>query len=165
MIHKKRKDGHCKTRSFFSLQLLDALAFLWCSHVNSGLEVINNNAQKTEQRHWTKETQLLLYLCALFREFQWLSHLPVTGRLDSATLVKMTSPRCGVKDARSHSAWGQRVNNIFTGYMDRHEQHLRKKRNIVSGMYTSYTLIVHVYLNLPSFEVFITADVLSFVLC
>lgn len=77
-------------------------------------------------------------LCALFREFQWLSHLPLTGRLDSATLGKMTSPRCGVKDAQSHSAWGQRVNNIFTGYMNRHEQHLRKKRNAVSGLYTSY---------------------------
>lgn len=103
-------------------------------------------------------------LCALFSEFQWLSHLPITGRLDSPTLGKMTSPRCGVKDARSHSAWGQRVNNIFTGYMDRHEQHLRKRRNIVSGMYTSYTLIINVYYNLPYSEAFM-AEVLSFVFC
>ncbi|XP_072525145.1 matrix metalloproteinase-28 [Salminus brasiliensis] len=59
------------------------------------------------------------------REFQWLSHLPVTGQLDSATLVKMASPRCGVKDRGSHEAWAQRVGSVFTG---QRRQHLRKKR-------------------------------------
>lgn len=73
-----------------------------------------------------------VHICSLLREFQWLSHMPITGKLDGATLEKMASPRCGVKDARSLSAWGQRVNSIFTG----HEQHLRQKRNIVSGMHT-----------------------------
>ncbi|XP_007258445.1 matrix metalloproteinase-28 [Astyanax mexicanus] len=60
------------------------------------------------------------------REFQWLSHLPVTGQVDSATLVKMASPRCGVKDRGTHEAWAQRVNSVFTGQS--HKQHLRKKR-------------------------------------
>lgn len=61
-----------------------------------------------------------------FREFQWLSQLPVTGGLDTVTLEKMSSPRCGVQDA-----WGQRVSNIFTG------QHLRKKRSAQTGEHIS----------------------------
>ncbi|KAI5626389.1 matrix metalloproteinase-28 isoform X1, partial [Silurus asotus] len=59
------------------------------------------------------------------RQFQWLSHLPVTGRLDSNTLLKMASPRCGVKDRGSNEAWKRRVNSVFTGQS---QQHLRKKR-------------------------------------
>lgn len=59
------------------------------------------------------------------REFQWLSWLPVTGRLDSATLEKMASPRCGVSDTGSINAWQDRINGIFMG---RHGQHLRTKR-------------------------------------
>ncbi|XP_060761799.1 matrix metalloproteinase-28 isoform X1 [Neoarius graeffei] len=59
------------------------------------------------------------------RQFQWLSHLPVTGRLDGTTLLKMASPRCGVKDRGSNEAWAQRVNSVFTGKI---QQHLRNKR-------------------------------------
>ncbi|XP_056126790.1 matrix metalloproteinase-28 [Rhinichthys klamathensis goyatoka] len=65
------------------------------------------------------------------REFQWLSQLSVTGRLDRATMEKMSSARCGVKDVGSHSSWSRRINRIFTGHLGRHgrhEQHLRKKR-------------------------------------
>ncbi|XP_066513307.1 matrix metalloproteinase-28-like isoform X2 [Hoplias malabaricus] len=72
-----------------------------------------------EHKHSTTEVK------SAVREFQWLSHLPVTGKLDSATLVKMASPRCGVKDSGSHDAWAQRVNSVFTGYG---RQHLRRKR-------------------------------------
>lgn len=43
------------------------------------------------------------------REFQWLSRLPVTGRLDSATLRQMSEPRCGVSDQGSHRVWAQRI--------------------------------------------------------
>ncbi|KAM4795895.1 matrix metalloproteinase-28 [Rhinophrynus dorsalis] len=32
-------------------------------------------------------------------DFQWLSHLPVTGDLNSATVLQMSLPRCGTKDA------------------------------------------------------------------
>ncbi|XP_058489245.1 matrix metalloproteinase-28 [Solea solea] len=49
------------------------------------------------------------------REFQWLSRLPVTGELDSATLRQMAEPRCGVSDEGSHQIWALRVNGIFTG--------------------------------------------------
>uniref|UniRef100_A0A3Q4G9W0 Matrix metallopeptidase 28 n=1 Tax=Neolamprologus brichardi TaxID=32507 RepID=A0A3Q4G9W0_NEOBR len=48
-------------------------------------------------------------------EFQWLSRLPITGKLDSATLLRMAEPRCGVSDEASQQIWAQRVNFIFTG--------------------------------------------------
>lgn len=70
------------------------------------------------------------------REFQWLSHLPVTGRLDSATLGKMAAPRCGVKDSNSHRTWAKRVNAVFTGgssVSSSGGQHLRKKRYTQTG--------------------------------
>lgn len=70
-----------------------------------------------------------------FREFQWSSQLPVTGGLDTVTLEKMSSPRCGVQDA-----WGQRVSNIFTG------QHLRKKRSAQTGEHIS-SVPAYVYQN------------------
>ncbi|KAJ8275719.1 hypothetical protein COCON_G00074710 [Conger conger] len=47
------------------------------------------------------------------RDFQWLSHLPVTGQLDSPTLQRMSAPRCGVKDGGSQRAWARRVDGIF----------------------------------------------------
>ncbi|TRY57978.1 hypothetical protein DNTS_027334 [Danionella cerebrum] len=69
----------------------------------------------------------VVIVCHYFREFQWLSHLPITGQLDNGTLVMMTSSRCGVTDAGSYRAWQQRVNSILTGY------HLRKKRQARLG--------------------------------
>ncbi|XP_026154248.1 matrix metalloproteinase-28 [Mastacembelus armatus] len=59
--------------------------------------------------HNTAEVQ------SAIREFQWLSRLPVTGDLDSATLRRMSEPRCGVSDEGSQEIWAQRVNVIFTG--------------------------------------------------
>ncbi|XP_067113375.1 matrix metalloproteinase-28-like [Osmerus mordax] len=64
------------------------------------------------------------------REFQWLSHLPVTGRLDGATERQMAVPRCGVKDDRGQSAWAQRVNAIFLGDVATDRGNLRRKRHI-----------------------------------
>ena len=69
----------------------------------------------------------------LFREFQWLSHLPVTGRLDGATERQMAVPRCGVKDDRGQSAWAQRVNAIFLGDAATDRGNLRRKRHIPPG--------------------------------
>ncbi|XP_069828808.1 matrix metalloproteinase-28 isoform X2 [Dendropsophus ebraccatus] len=37
-------------------------------------------------------------LAAGVRDFQWTSHLPVSGDLDEATLLQMHLPRCGMKD-------------------------------------------------------------------
>nr|XP_033486968.1 matrix metalloproteinase-28 isoform X3 [Epinephelus lanceolatus] len=59
-------------------------------------------------------------------EFQWLSRLPVTGRLDSATLRQMAEPRCGVSDEGSQEIWAQRVNAIFTA-KSRRPQHRRRR--------------------------------------
>ncbi|XP_067103077.1 matrix metalloproteinase-28 [Osmerus mordax] len=67
------------------------------------------------------------------REFQWLSHLPVTGRLDGPTLRQMGAPRCGVKDDGSHQVWAQRVNSIFTGSGAPSKPTLRKKRYAAPG--------------------------------
>ncbi|XP_056139839.1 matrix metalloproteinase-28 [Lampris incognitus] len=74
--------------------------------------------------HSTAEVQ------SAIREFQWLSRLPVTGRLDSATLRQMAEPRCGVTDEGSHQVWTQRVEAIFTGRgAPVRRPHLRKKRS------------------------------------
>ncbi|CAB1316495.1 unnamed protein product [Coregonus sp. 'balchen'] len=64
-------------------------------------------------------------------EFQWLTHLPVTGRLDSATQHQMAVPRCGVRDDRGQQAWAQRVNSIFNGGLTKPNsgQRLRRKRH------------------------------------
>ncbi|KAG9351917.1 hypothetical protein JZ751_023168 [Albula glossodonta] len=62
------------------------------------------------------------------RKFQWLSHLPVTGQLDSPTLQQMATPRCGVGDGRSQPAWSRRVHNIFQGNTAPSGQHRRIKR-------------------------------------
>ncbi|XP_010869670.1 matrix metalloproteinase-28 [Esox lucius] len=66
-------------------------------------------------------------------EFQWLSHLPVTGQLDSATLKQMGTPRCGVKDEGSHQLWAQRVNSVFTGKMASSGPRFRRKRSAQPG--------------------------------
>ncbi|XP_041749134.2 matrix metalloproteinase-28-like [Coregonus clupeaformis] len=65
------------------------------------------------------------------KEFQWLTHLPVTGRLDSATQHQMAVPRCGVRDDRGQQAWAQRVNSIFNGGLTKPNsgQRLRRKRH------------------------------------
>ncbi|XP_003968289.3 matrix metalloproteinase-28 isoform X1 [Takifugu rubripes] len=47
-------------------------------------------------------------------DFQRISRLPVTGRLDSATLRQMSEPRCGVSDEGSQKNWAQRVKATFT---------------------------------------------------
>ncbi|XP_053563399.1 matrix metalloproteinase-28 [Bombina bombina] len=37
------------------------------------------------------------------REFQWLSHLPITGNLDATTVQQMKVPRCGMKDTEGQT--------------------------------------------------------------
>ncbi|XP_069082838.1 matrix metalloproteinase-28 isoform X2 [Pleurodeles waltl] len=54
-------------------------------------------------------------LAEAIRQFQWASHLPVSGFLDEATLHLMSVPRCGVKDSGSYTQWTERVNALFTG--------------------------------------------------
>ncbi|XP_075871101.1 matrix metalloproteinase-28 [Nelusetta ayraudi] len=57
--------------------------------------------------------------------FQRLSRLPVTGRLDSATLRQMSEPRCGVSDEGSQQLWDQRVRLVFSGRMRRSSRRRR----------------------------------------
>ncbi|XP_061461114.1 matrix metalloproteinase-28 [Rhineura floridana] len=49
------------------------------------------------------------------REFQWVSHLPLSGVLDASTVRHMNLPRCGVNDAESRSTWKDRVGLLFSG--------------------------------------------------
>ncbi|XP_053730029.1 matrix metalloproteinase-28 [Synchiropus splendidus] len=66
------------------------------------------------------------------REFQWLTRLPVTGQLDSATLRQMAEPRCGVSDEGSQQIWSQRVNAVLTG-KKLAARRLRPKRSLAKG--------------------------------
>ncbi|XP_078235495.1 matrix metalloproteinase-28 isoform X2 [Pogona vitticeps] len=59
------------------------------------------------------------------REFQWLSHLPVSGALDASTLHRMRLPRCGVRDTEGHTAWKARTGAPFAGETARRR---RKRR-------------------------------------
>ncbi|KAL4660540.1 matrix metalloproteinase-28 [Arapaima gigas] len=77
--------------------------------------------RQDEKRHSSEEVR------SAVREFQWLSHLKVTGRLDGVTLQQMAAPRCGVDDGRSHSTWAQRVDGLLLG------QHQRSKRYTQQG--------------------------------
>uniref|UniRef100_A0AAV2J628 Peptidoglycan binding-like domain-containing protein n=1 Tax=Knipowitschia caucasica TaxID=637954 RepID=A0AAV2J628_KNICA len=67
------------------------------------------------------------------REFQWLSRLPVTGRLDSATLRRMAEPRCGVSDEGSHQVWAERIDAVFTGKRAALRENRRRKRSSTPG--------------------------------
>ncbi|XP_028856677.1 LOW QUALITY PROTEIN: matrix metalloproteinase-28-like [Denticeps clupeoides] len=77
---------------------------------------------QTEHQHEAGEVK------SAVREFQWLSHLPVTGKLDSSTLEKMAEPRCSVRDSRSHRSWARRVKGVFTGHAPTARPRLRRKR-------------------------------------
>ncbi|XP_070598384.1 matrix metalloproteinase-28 [Erythrolamprus reginae] len=59
------------------------------------------------------------------KEFQWISHLPLSGILDAVTLHHMSLPRCGVNDAESHMAWKKRMDALFSGWKARKS---RRKR-------------------------------------
>ncbi|NXX98248.1 MMP28 protein, partial [Centropus bengalensis] len=43
------------------------------------------------------------------RDFQWVTHLPLSGVLDAPTLHQMAQPRCGTGDGESRAAWARRV--------------------------------------------------------
>ncbi|XP_047689437.1 matrix metalloproteinase-28 isoform X3 [Prionailurus viverrinus] len=64
------------------------------------------------------------------REFQWVSQLPISGVLDTATLRQMTRPRCGVADTDSQAAWTKRISALFAGRLARMR---RKKRFAKQG--------------------------------
>ncbi|XP_023099351.2 matrix metalloproteinase-28 isoform X2 [Felis catus] len=77
------------------------------------------------------------------REFQWVSQLPISGVLDTATLRQMTRPRCGVADTDSQAAWTERISALFAGRLARMR---RKKRFAKQGskwykQHLSYRLV------------------------
>nr|XP_005284512.2 matrix metalloproteinase-28 [Chrysemys picta bellii] len=64
------------------------------------------------------------------REFQWVTHLPLSGVLDTSTVHQMNLPRCGVSDAESHAAWAERVHVLLSG---RRAKTRRRKRYAQQG--------------------------------
>ncbi|XP_065429045.1 matrix metalloproteinase-28 isoform X2 [Chrysemys picta bellii] len=64
------------------------------------------------------------------REFQWVTHLPLSGVLDTSTVHQMNLPRCGVSDAESHAAWAERVHVLLSG---RWAKTRRRKRYTQQG--------------------------------
>ncbi|XP_042822880.1 matrix metalloproteinase-28 isoform X3 [Panthera tigris] len=77
------------------------------------------------------------------KEFQWVSQLPISGVLDTATLRQMTRPRCGVADTDSQAAWTERISALFAGRLARMR---RKKRFAKQGskwykQHLSYRLV------------------------
>lgn len=71
-------------------------------------------------------------------DFQRISRLPVTGRLDSATLRQMSEPRCGVSDEGSQKNWAQRVKATFT----RQGRPLRRKaRSAAQGIVIAFPAV------------------------
>ncbi|XP_077421164.1 matrix metalloproteinase-28 isoform X1 [Vanacampus margaritifer] len=85
------------------------------------------------------------------REFQWLSRLPVTGELDSATLRQMSEPRCGVSDTGSQQVWTQRVNVIFTARSSAAGTpwHRRKRSTVKADKWSKHQLSYQI-VNWPS---------------
>ncbi|XP_060115436.1 matrix metalloproteinase-28 [Heteronotia binoei] len=67
------------------------------------------------------------------REFQWVSHLSLSGKLDASTVHQMSLPRCGVNDAGSFAAWKERVDVLFLG--QRAEKKRRKRYSHQSGQW------------------------------
>ncbi|KAM4700323.1 matrix metalloproteinase-28 [Discoglossus pictus] len=57
------------------------------------------------------------------REFQWRSHLPVSGALDAVTVHQMSLPRCGVKDEE-----GQHANRLLHGHQRRKRYTTKNKK-------------------------------------
>ncbi|XP_077396445.1 matrix metalloproteinase-28 [Festucalex cinctus] len=85
------------------------------------------------------------------REFQWLSRLPVTGELDSATLRQMSEPRCGVSDKGSQQVWARRVNIIFTARSSaKGAPRRRRKRSAVKADKWSKHQLAYQIVNWPS---------------
>ncbi|MGH0163108.1 UNVERIFIED_CONTAM: hypothetical protein FKN15_059302 [Acipenser sinensis] len=80
--------------------------------------IFSGNGAKRRSKRYSQQgmqqSKANLSLC-VYREFQWLSRLPVSGLVDDATLQLMSQPRCGVTDGESHAAWEERVSAIFSG--------------------------------------------------
>ncbi|KAF6299094.1 matrix metallopeptidase 28 [Rhinolophus ferrumequinum] len=77
------------------------------------------------------------------REFQWVSHLPISGMLDPATLRQMTRPRCGVADTDSQAVWTERVSALFAGQQAkmRRKKRFTKQGNKWYKQHLSYRLV------------------------
>ncbi|OCT94997.1 hypothetical protein XELAEV_18012682mg [Xenopus laevis] len=80
--------------------------------------------EETTKQHSGKQ------LASAVREFQWLSHLSVSGELDTSTVQQMIQPRCGVKDieslklVKSHHRGRQRKKRYISKSKKWYKQHL-----------------------------------------
>lgn len=84
------------------------------------------------EKYWLKQrniVQLPSHFLYFYREFQWISQLPLSGTLDAITLHHMSLPRCGVNDAESHTVWKERMDALFSGGKARKS---RRKRYLQS---------------------------------
>ncbi|XP_069768218.1 matrix metalloproteinase-28 isoform X2 [Narcine bancroftii] len=116
-------------QSSFTLEIVGALYLLISARCAPVVHQPNSALESSDQlkasvaflekygylEHGPFEGLNSVQLMEAVREFQWISHLPLSGALDKQTVKQMGAPRCGVKDIGSHEQWAGRVEALFFG--------------------------------------------------